>query len=151
MNDFCRFRGLPSGRGAARTIIWHAMAVYTLFLQPGHECRAQSPAESQSVESSMTESPIFETAPSEPSREEWRERVQAARQKAREIALERRNHPELYFVPEQDQERVATDRVLSDQSLQPGDIVSTKKGLFIFRGHPDQPRKNEDFIQVPPR
>jgi len=153
MNDFCCFRGPTSGWSVAKTIVWHAIAVCAVisFLQTGRECLAQSAPASQSVESSVTESPIFETAPSEPSRDEWRERVQAARQKAREIALERRNHPELYFLPEQDQERIATDRVLSDQSLQPGDIVSTKKGLFIFHGHPDQPRKNEGFIQVSPR
>ena len=109
------------------------------------ECFAQSAPEDPGVES-----PILEV-PSEPSREEWRERVEAAKRKAREIALERRNHPELYVVPEADPDRIATDRALNDQSLQPGDIVSTRKGLFVFRGHPDQPRKNEDFIQVPPR
>jgi hypothetical protein len=144
MDDFSCFKGPPYGwRAGPKAMVWHTLTVCALVscLQIGRECLAQSAPEDPGVESPVAESPIFEQVPSEPSREEWRERVEAARQKAREIALERRNHPELYVVPEEDPERIATDRVLSDQSLQPGDIVSTKKGLFVFRGHPDQPRK----------
>jgi hypothetical protein len=153
MNDFSRFRGLHPGWRAAKTFVRRAIAVcaVVLSLQAGHECLAQRAAESQSVESPVTESLIFEPGPSEPSRDEWRERVQAARQKAKQIAQERRNHPELYVVPEEDHERIASDRVLSDQSLQQGDIVSTKKGLFLFRGNPDQPHRTEDFMPLPRR
>jgi hypothetical protein len=32
----------------------------------------------------------------------------------------------------------------------PGDIVSTNKGLFVFRGKADQPRSNEDFLPLQP-
>ena len=30
-------------------------------------------------------------------------------------------------------EKIATKRVLNDETLEPGDIVATDKGLFLFR------------------
>jgi hypothetical protein len=49
-----------------------------------------------------------------------------------------------------DEERMATERVLNDDSPQRGDIVSTNKGLFVFRGRSDQERHESDFIALPP-
>ena len=84
------------------------------------------------------------------SRDGWRERVQEAKRRAREVALERRYYPELHAAPPEDPERIATERVLNDESLQRGDIVSTNKGLFVFRGRSDQPHTDSDFIPLPP-
>jgi len=87
-------------------------------------------------------------AQSEISREQWIAQVQEARRKAREAAAERRKN----FVPEvpsqADEERRASERVLTDDSLQPGDIVSTNRGLFIFRGQPDRERRSADFFPL---
>jgi hypothetical protein len=49
-----------------------------------------------------------------------------------------------------DEERMATERVLNDDSPQRGDIVSTNKGLFVFRGRSDQEWLESDFIALPP-
>jgi len=50
-----------------------------------------------------------------------------------------------------DQEQIASERVLNDGSLEPGDIVSTNKGLFVFKGRSDQERRESDFIALPSR
>lgn len=78
--------------------------------------------------------------------------MQAAKQRARENAIERRRHPERFAPPPPEYPAlVANERVLGD-SRQPGDIVSTNKGLFLFRGtKADQPRRNEDFLPLQPR
>lgn len=83
------------------------------------------------------------------SRDDWRERIQEARRRAKEAAVERRNNPVPYVVTPEDPERIATDRVMNDDSLQRGDIVSTKKGLFMFKGRSDQPRRADDFVALP--
>ncbi|WP_146690805.1 hypothetical protein [Bradyrhizobium canariense] len=85
------------------------------------------------------------------SRQEWLVRVQEAKRKAREVAAERRSHPDLYAPSPEDQAHVASERALNDGSLQPGDIVSTDKGLFVFRGRLDQHPTSEDFVQIPRR
>jgi hypothetical protein len=84
----------------------------------------------------------------EVSRQEWMERVQEAKQRAKDAALDHRMHPERYAPSLGDKARVASERVLNDDSLQPGDIVSTDKGLFVFRGSADQPPKSEDFVPL---
>jgi len=38
--------------------------------------------------------------------------------------------------------------VLTDDSLQRGDIVSTDRGLFIFKGQPDRERRSDDFVPL---
>lgn len=91
--------------------------------------------------------------PSEPelTREEWRQRIEDARRRGKEVARERREHPELYVPVPEDPEIVATERVLNDESLQRGDIISTKKGMFIYQGRSDQPRREQDFVPIPPK
>ena len=42
----------------------------------------------------------------------------------------------------------ASRRVLEDDTLLPGDIVSTSRGLFRFQGSPDRERTPEDFVQI---
>lgn len=91
--------------------------------------------------------------PSEPevSRDEWRQRIEDARRRAKEVSRERREHPELYKPVPEDPDLVATERLLRDDSLQRGDIVTTKKGMFVYQGRSDQPRRDEDFVPVSPK
>ncbi|MDD1529440.1 hypothetical protein C7U92_20485 [Bradyrhizobium sp. WBOS7] len=91
--------------------------------------------------------------PSEPevSRDEWRQRIEDARRRAKEVSRERREHPELYKPIPEDRDLVATERLLRDDSLQRGDIVTTKKGMFVYQGRSDQPRRDQDFVPVAPK
>ncbi|GLR98490.1 MULTISPECIES: hypothetical protein [Bradyrhizobium] len=91
--------------------------------------------------------------PSEPevSRDEWRQRIEEARRRAKEASRERREHPELYKPTPEDPDIVATERLLRDDSLQRGDIVTTKKGMFVYQGRSDQPRRDQDFVPVNPK
>jgi len=87
----------------------------------------------------------------EPTRDQWRQRIDDARQRAKEASRERREHPELYKPIPEDPDLVATERILNDESLQRGDIVTTKKGMFVYQGQTDQPRRKEDFVPVAPK
>ncbi|GMO97952.1 hypothetical protein TM239_16950 [Bradyrhizobium sp. TM239] len=91
--------------------------------------------------------------PSEPevTRDEWRQRIEDARRRAKEVSRERREHPELYKPIPEDPDLVATERLLRDDSLQRGDIVTTKKGMFVYQGRSDQPRREQDFVPVNPK
>lgn len=91
--------------------------------------------------------------PSQPelTRDEWRQRIEDARRRAKEVARERREHPELYMPVPEDPEIVATERALNDESLQRGDIIATKKGMFIYQGRSDQPRREQDFVPIAPK
>ena len=91
--------------------------------------------------------------PSEPelTRDQWRQRIDEARQRAEEASREHREHPELYKPVPEDPDLVATERILNDESLQRGDIVTTKKGMFIYQGRTDQPRREQDFVPVAPK
>jgi hypothetical protein len=85
------------------------------------------------------------------SRDQWRERVAEAKRRARQFALEHRGLPAFETPSKADEERIATERVLTDDSLQRGDIVSTNKGLFLFKGQPDQEHHEGDFVLLSPR
>ena len=91
--------------------------------------------------------------PKEPevSRDEWRQRIEEARRRAKDVSRERREHPELYKPIPEDPDLVATERLLRDDSLQRGDIVTTKKGMFVYQGRSDQPRRDQDFVPVNPK
>jgi hypothetical protein len=87
----------------------------------------------------------------EPSRDEWRQRIEDARRRARNVARERRLHPDDYVPALEDSEVAASERVLRDETLQRGDIVTTKKGTFVFQGRSDQPRDARDFVPIVPK
>lgn len=87
----------------------------------------------------------------EVTRDEWRKRIDDARRRAKEVSRERREHPELYKPISEDPDLVATERLLRDDSLQRGDIVTTKKGMFVYQGRSDQPRRDQDFVPVNPK
>lgn len=86
----------------------------------------------------------------EPSRADWRRRVEDAQRRAKEISRLRRENPGLAMPIPEDPELAATERVLNDDSLQYGDIIATKKGMFVYKGRTDEPRKVEDFVLVAP-
>jgi hypothetical protein len=92
-----------------------------------------------------------EPPPFDMSREQWRERVAEAKRRSRQVVIEQRGRA-VFLPPTRDEEeRQASDRILADDSLQTGDIVSTDKGLFVFRGRPDRERRDGDFVALPPR
>jgi hypothetical protein len=115
-----------------------------LCLTCAHSCLAQTEPEP---------SPNDYLPPSEPelTRGEWRQQIEDGRRRAKEVSRERREHPELYKPVPEDPEIVATERILNDESLQRGDIIATKKGMFIYQGRSDQPRGEQDFVPVNPK
>jgi hypothetical protein len=80
------------------------------------------------------------------SREEWQAKVKASRER---LDLVRRERKSIVAPPPTQDEiaEAASKRVLEDDLL-PGDIVSTKAGLFLFRGSPGRERKSEDFERL---
>ena len=85
--------------------------------------------------------------PSQMSREQWRAHVQISRERA-EIARRARRAfiPQLPTTEELAEE--ASKRVLEDDSLRPGDVVSTNRGLFEFQGPLDRERRPDDFVRI---
>lgn len=84
---------------------------------------------------------------SEVSREEWLAQVRASRERADLMRRERRNFPP-YAPTAQEIAEEASRRALEDDSLMPGDIVSTNQGLFQFRGAPGGKRTRDDFLRI---
>jgi len=85
--------------------------------------------------------------PLEASRAEWQAEIKASRERADQMRRERRS-----FIPQaptpQEIAAEASRRALEDDSLLPGDIVSTERGLYQFRGALDRERKPDDFVRV---
>ena len=107
-------------------------------------------ASGRAEEAVMSAAPDADGAP-EMDREQWLQRVEASRRRAQAFKLERRSHPAA-APPPIDRARIASDRVLRDDSLLPGDIVATSQGLFVFKGaHTDPQHPERDFIALPPR
>lgn len=85
--------------------------------------------------------------PSEISREEWQAHVRASRQQAETMRREHRSFAPQLPTPDEIAEE-ASKRILEDDSLRPGDIVSTNRGLFRFQGSSGGERKPEDFVRI---
>jgi hypothetical protein len=80
------------------------------------------------------------------SREEWQAHVKASRER---LDLMRRERKSIVAPPpSQDEIAEAASRQILNDTLVPGDIVSTTRGLFRFRGSPDRERKPEDFERL---
>jgi hypothetical protein len=133
---------LSKGRRGSRSVaaIFVAVGLYQ-FLNP---CLAQD-------EPGPTMDDYISSGPTEPSRDEWRQRVEEAKRRAKQVARERRERPDLSTPIPEDPEIVASERVFNDESLQRGDIVTTKKGMFVYQGRSDQSRREEDFVPIAPR
>jgi hypothetical protein len=127
----------------ARKRVIEMLLLVVFIVACGPSGWAQTPVENDGVE---------EIYPPEMSREEWREQIRQAKQRARKAAIEGAKYPEPNVRPSpEDPDRVATDRVLNDDSLQHGDIISTKNGLFVFKGRNDRERREGDFVALPTR
>lgn len=101
------------------------------------------------------------TDPANMTREQWQAHVKASRERLNAMRLEqtrevkqqidRMRRDRKSFVappPTQDELAEAASRQVLEDNLVPGDIVSTKNGLFRFRGAPDRERKPEDFERL---
>ncbi len=85
---------------------------------------------------------------SQMSREEWQAQVKASRELIELMRPRRRSSTPRRPTPEEIAE-AASRQVLEDYTLVPGDIVSTNRGLFRFRGEPDdRERAPEDFVRI---
>jgi hypothetical protein len=129
-----------------RTRLVLALAVTTLGLLS----LLQPLAGNSFAQHAMSNAVPEDDTPVDMSRDQWRERVAEARRRSQQFALEHRGRPAFDAPTTADQERVASERVLNDDSLQEGDIVSTNKGLFVFKGQSDQERRESDFVALPP-
>jgi hypothetical protein len=80
-------------------------------------------------------------------REEWQNQVKSSRQRAEEMRRQRRT-----FVPQvptaEELAEEASARAFKDNSLRPGDVISTNRGFFRYQGFPDGERKPEDFVRI---
>lgn len=81
------------------------------------------------------------------SRKDWKRRIEDARIRAEQARREWQQHPPAPEPPE----KIATQRVLTDDTLRPGDMVSTDKGLFLYRGKSGTDGQATDFVAIPPR
>ena len=85
--------------------------------------------------------------PPQISREQWQAQIKAARERSEIIRRERR-----FFVPppptQEELAEEASRRVLEDDSLRSGDVVSTSRGLFRYQGASDRERKPDDFVRI---
>jgi len=93
-------------------------------------------------------------------RDAWRSGVAAARVRAeaQRAAMkaelerrraERRQHPLTAEDLEREQAQRRSEEVKNDYSLQPGDIVSTANGFFLYIGRSQDERRPGDFIPLP--
>jgi hypothetical protein len=115
--------------GMKRSFLFIATVSLTAGLSIG--CCAQEPATADTTQMS---------------REEWQARVKASRER---LDLMRRERQSIVAPPpSQDEIAEAASRQVLNDTLVPGDIVSTTRGLFRFRGSPDRERKPEDFERL---
>jgi len=88
-----------------------------------------------------------EDDPSQMSREQWRTRIRDSRERAEIVRRERR-----YLIPppptSEELAEEASRRILENDSLRPGDVVSTNRGLFRFQGPSDRERRPDDFVRI---
>jgi hypothetical protein len=81
-------------------------------------------------------------------REQWQAHLKGLRERADVLRLQRRS-----FAPpppplQEELAEQASRRILEDESLQPGDVISTNRGLFRFQGSPNRERTPDDFVRI---
>lgn len=84
---------------------------------------------------------------SQMTREQWRAHIKNSRERSEMIRRERKHFIPPPPTPEELAE-AASRRILEDDSLRPGDVVSTNKGLFRYQGPLDRERRPEDFVRI---
>jgi len=82
-------------------------------------------------------------------REQWQQRVEAARRRSEDFVANARTQTPPP-PPPASQETEATDRVVNDPTLRHGDIVSTGRGFFVFVGREEE-HQSTDFLPIPKR
>ena len=70
-------------------------------------------------------------------REQWQRRLDEARQRTESFVAKLRSQPSEPFVSQKERQEIADQRAVRDQTLQPGDIVATSRGLLIYTGRDD--------------
>lgn len=86
------------------------------------------------------------------SREDWKRRISEARKRADQARLDwKLQAPLRAAIPPDPPEKIATQRVLNDDTLRPGDVVSTDKGLFVFRGRSGPDGDTPELVPIAPR
>ena len=85
------------------------------------------------------------------SRDEWKLRIGQARDRAEQARRAWRLAPHASARKPDPPEKIATERVLADDTLQPGDIVATDRGLFVFRRVPGIDGEKREFVPLQPR
>ena len=81
------------------------------------------------------------------SREQWRANVEAARRRVDQMRREGRS----FAPPAQSAADASSElfqKFLDDDSLRPGDIVSTDRGLLIFKGRSSSEPGLNDFAPI---
>jgi hypothetical protein len=82
-------------------------------------------------------------------REQWQQRVETARRRSEGFLANARTQAQSSPPPEPLQTE-ASERVVNDPTLRPGDIVATDRGFFVFVGR-DEEHQSADFVPVPKR
>jgi len=150
--DSCAMHGPPTCRTDA-TERWHALALFDARRQGKFN---NVMTRSRSLFAGLGIVALFSTSShaqelfndlSQMSREQWRTRVQSSRERAETIRRERRTFTPQPPTPEEVAEE-ASRRVLEDDSLRPGDVVSTNRGFFRFQGPPDREPRPDDFVRI---
>lgn len=81
--------------------------------------------------------------------DQWRKRVQDARQRSEEFVATVRTQPADPSRYDNENAEAADQRAMNDPSLQRGDIVSTSKGFLLFIGRDTEERQPSDFLPAP--
>jgi hypothetical protein len=121
------------GRGAMASWIAVLLATGLLTATPCH-CVAQ---ETQELPDGAA------------TREQWQQRVEAARRRSEDFVANARTQTPPPPSPDA-LETEAADRVVNDPTLRQGDIVSTGRGFFVFVGR-DEEHRSSDFQPIPKR
>ena len=82
-------------------------------------------------------------------REQWQQRVEAARRRSEDFVANART--QMADPSSSGQlETEAANRAVNDPTLRQGDIISTRRGFFVFTGR-DEEHRPSDFLPVPDR
>ena len=84
-------------------------------------------------------------------RDDWKRRIDDARKRSELARKDWQLNPPSRAVTEESMAKIAAERALNDYTLQPGDIVSTDKGLLQFRGWAGADGRDAQFSPVAPR
>ena len=81
-------------------------------------------------------------------REQWQARLKSLRERADLLRLQRGSVTPPPPPSRDELAEQASKRILEDDTLLPGDVVSTNRGLFRFQGNPNRERTTDDFVRI---